>query len=348
MLPPAYFAMVMATGIVSIAARLLGYRYAALALFGLNNLFYAGLWILMIARLVRYPREFVADLSSHARGVGFFTWIAGTCVLGTQYLLVVEVPAVAIALDVFGAILWAAILYGVITLLTVRPEKPPLVEGLNGGWLVAVVGTQSVSLLTTQLAVSVAGGSEPLLFVSLALWLGGGMLYVWLISLIFYRYTFFTLAPGDLAPPYWINMGAVAISTLAGALLVLATPVSPLLRSLLPFLKGFTLFFWATATWWIPMLLILGFWRHVYRRFPLAYDPLYWGAVFPLGMYTVCTLRLAEALETPFLAVIPRWFVFAAFAAWLATFVGFLRGLVRSLRGAEPAASPSGGRGRAR
>ena len=32
------------------------------------------------------------------------------------------------------------------------------------------------------------------------------------------------------------------------------------------------------------MLLILGIWRHVIRRFPLRYDPLYWGAVFPLGM----------------------------------------------------------------
>jgi len=39
------------------------------------------------------------------------------------------------------------------------------------------------------------------------------------------------------------------------------------------------------------MLVILGFWRHVYRRFTLRYDRLYWGAVFPLGMYSVCRLR---------------------------------------------------------
>src|SRR5690606_11558719 len=108
------------------------------------------------------------------------------------------------------------------------------------------------------------------------MWLGGGMLYMWIIALIFYRYTFFPMSPADLAPPYWLNMGAVAISTLAGAVLVLASPAMPLLTELKPFLMGVTLLFWATATSWIPMLLTLGFWRHIYCRFPLRYDPLYW------------------------------------------------------------------------
>ena len=58
-------------------------------------------------------------------------------------------------------------------------------------------------------------------------------------------------------------MGAVAISTLSGATLILDAQRSPLLQSMLPFLRGFTLFFWATGTWWIPMLVILGLWRHV-------------------------------------------------------------------------------------
>jgi tellurite resistance protein TehA-like permease len=209
----------------------------------------------------------------------------------------------------------------------VKSEKPLLAEGINGGWLVAVVAAQSVAVLGSQLAPQFGAAAPDVLLFCLVMWLGGGMLYIWIISLIFYRYTFFVLSPSDLAPPYWINMGAVAISTLAGTALVAAAPHSAIVSELLPFVKGFSLLFWATATWWIPMLVILGVWRHVYRRFPLRYDPLYWGAVFPLGMYTVCTFRLSEVLDAPVLLAIPRVFVFVAIAAWLLTMTGLVRSL---------------------
>jgi tellurite resistance protein TehA-like permease len=330
-LSPAYFAMVMATGIVSLALNLEGFPTAALALYWLNLVFYAALWILYLARLYLAPARFLADLQDHNRAVGFFTVVAGTCVLGNQFVLIASEMRAATVLWLAGTALWFVLLYTIFTCLTVKQTKPSLEEALNGGWLLPVVATQSVSVLGGLLAGHFTVHREEVLFFSLAMWLGGGMLYVWIIALIFYRYTFFTLAPRDLTPPYWINMGAMAISTLAGAGLVAGAAHSELLRDLLPFLKGLTLLFWATATFWIPMLLILGAWRHIYMRFPLRYDPAYWGAVFPLGMYTVCTHRLAGVVGLTFLLAVPRYFVYLALVAWLAALLGLVLSVLRVL-----------------
>src|SRR4029078_7464155 len=80
-LHPAYFALVMATGIVSIAAKLLEVPYVPRALLWINILAFITLWILTILRIARYPKDVFADLIDHQRGVGFFTAVAATSVL---------------------------------------------------------------------------------------------------------------------------------------------------------------------------------------------------------------------------------------------------------------------------
>ncbi len=328
---PGYFALVMATGIVSIAAHLLNLQLVAQILLVFNSFAYGILWVLYLARLVIYPKQVAKDLGEHARGPGFFTIVAGTCVLGSQFVLVVKDTLTAGILWFVGCVLWIVLIYTIFTLLIVKPEPPALDQGINGTWLVAVVATQSISVLGTLLAGGMGGWEDIFLFISLVMYTLGGMLYILLITLIFYRLVFFNINPEQLTAPYWINMGALAISTLAGDLLILNASKWSFLGGILPFLKGLNILFWATATWWIPLLVILGAWRHIYKRYPLRYEPQYWSLVFPLGMYTVSTFQLANALVLPALDIIPRFFIYIALGAWLLTFIGLGYRLVVNL-----------------
>ncbi|MCF8039265.1 MAG: tellurite resistance/C4-dicarboxylate transporter family protein [Desulfohalobiaceae bacterium] len=333
-LHPAYFALVMATGIVSMACHQQGFDFLAWGLFYLNIGAYGILWVLTVWRAFRFWSFLAADISSHSLAPGYFTIVAGTGVLGSQVLIIGELPGAAFILWVATLVLWLGLTYTIFTVLIVKEEKPSLAEGLNGGWLVAVVAAQSASVLGSTVAQYAGSAQDTLLLLTFVIWLFGGMLYIWIISLIFYRYLFFQFLPEDMTPPYWINMGAVAISTLAGATLMAESNGLNFFDGIRPFLTGLTFFFWATATWWIPMLVILFVWRHACKKFPLAYNPQYWGAVFPLGMYTACTYTLAESAQLASLLIIPRIFIFIALAAWAVVFTGLIRHMLRNREGA--------------
>ncbi len=237
---PGYFALVMATGIVSIAAHFLGMEPIAQGLLWFNVIAYVVLWILTIARFAKYRSLLMADLVNHGRSVLFLTIVAGTAVLGNQFAILTPYLSVAAVLWVFSLGLWLALIYTFFTVVTVREPKPAFESVINGSWLLVVVSTESLCVLGA-LVDNTLSDTKLVLLISLAMYLIGALLYIPFITLILYRWMFFSMKPNELTPPYWINMGALAISTLAGSRLLLAAKDWDFLQGSTPFLVGLTL-----------------------------------------------------------------------------------------------------------
>ena len=324
-LNPAWFSLVMATGIVGIAASTQGIPVVPAFLMWANIVFYALLWLVYLVRMVAFPRAFFGDFRQHASAMGYFTVVAGSGVLGSQILQVGNYQTGAQFLWFVALISWVVIVYAVpVGLIAQRAGKPQFSQGIQGNWLLWTVGTASVSVLGTQVA-PFFGAASQVVFWSYLFWLISVMFYLWVITMIVQRLFFYDLPAGQLSPTYWIDMGAVAIATLAGATLLRAQAQPPLIDRIEPFTIGLTLLLWITASWWIPWLFVMGFWRHVILGQPPWFKPGWWGMVFPLGMYAAATGAVSQALDLPaILDTIASVFVWIALLAWAATFANML------------------------
>jgi tellurite resistance protein TehA-like permease len=327
---PGYFAMVMATGICSTALRDLDQTALSAVLLIIAIAGFAVLCTALLWRIIRYPRLVLTDLSAPDRAFAFFTFVAACDVLCAR-LARDGHRNLAIGLAILGAAAWLGLTYTIPVRLILGPRPTPVLAHVNGTWFIWVVGTQSIAVSAAVLDHQHSNQPNPTALLAVLMWSVGVVLYLVVATLVLTRLLLLDVRPQDLTPPYWVTMGATAITVLAAAQ-ILTMPPSPAITTTRPVIGGLAVMLWAFGTWLIPLLITFGIWRHGINRIQLTYLPALWSIVFPLGMYAVASMHLGKAAHLPLIEHIGQASTTIALTAWLLVFTAMCHTLLKTIR----------------
>ncbi|AQS72670.1 tellurite resistance/C4-dicarboxylate transporter family protein [Corynebacterium ammoniagenes] len=325
-LSPGYFALVMATGIVSVGLYLVGFMRLSTVLLWITAAAYVVLWGLYIWRAVRHRQAMRRDLRGPEMAFAYFTVVAGTGVLAVR-LLHSGYAGLAIPLVLFAAVLWFIFGYVLPWQVFMTRDGKPILSRTNGSWFIWAVASQSVALGLANAQPFLPGDGRWVGILTVLSWSVGVALYAGIAILVLLRVIHYGITAREFEPPYWVAMGALAIAVVAGTNIVNmeSTPMVEATRTLI---EGTIVVFWSFCLWLIPMLVGAGVWRHFIRKIPLAYTPTLWSMVFPIGMFSVASVTLGRVDSLPTVEALGEVAVWIAVAVWAIVFIAMLRHFV--------------------
>jgi tellurite resistance protein TehA-like permease len=305
-LPPAAGAAVMSTGILSTATQIAGLRLLSGVLLGMAVLGELALGAVLVRRLITDRPGWLAD----ARTPASLTGVAATAVIGGR-----------IAAPGWTGLAWlllavSALLGLVLAPFVLRHWQVPTV----GASFLVCVATEGLAVLAaTQGTIT---GSRPAVVAGLAAFLVGLVLY----AVVAARFDWRQLAVGR--GDHWVVAGALAITSLAGAKLIVAGERLDLIGGVREPLRLLDLAVWAVAVAGYAVLLGCELrwprWRYDVRR---------WATVFPMGMTAAASFAVARAERLPALTPLGHVLLWPGLAAWALTLAGTTGSWLRRRRG---------------
>lgn len=323
-LPPDAFAVVMATGIISIAATDHAYPRIDVSLAALAAAMFGLLLAGLMLRLLAGPASAFARARDPDIALRLFTFVAACAVLGARF-------------DAHPTVVWPLASTAMAAWLILAPlafrgirslPRAELRQRAHGAWLLASVATAGLAITAADLATRTRWHGWVLL--SAAAWMLAVLLYLAITWLIAWRAATTPFTPEEVTPDSWILMGALAISTLAGVRLLAALGTQGSLPWLADALRPAIVALWVLASLWIPVLLYAEMWRVDHRTGSVRFAAVWWAAVFPLGMYSTATQATASQLHLPALSTVSLVFFWIAFSVWVLVAMGWLHSVVRA------------------
>ncbi|WOB78335.1 TDT family transporter [Brevundimonas nasdae] len=341
---PNWFAATMGTGILALALNQLpvpipGVKIVAealwvfnIGLFALFTVLYAARWIFFFDGARRIFGHSVVSMFFGCIPMGLATIINGLMAFGLARWGEGVVP-VAEALWWIDVALAVACGIGIPFMMFNRQEHA--IDQMTAVWLLPVVAAEVAAVTGGLIAPHLADPNAALsvLVVSYGLWALSVPLAMSILVILVLRMAIHKLPHAGMAASSWLSLGPIGTGALGMLVLGQAAPAIFTAAGLgqygdaargIGLIGGLLL--WAYGLWWAAMAVLITL---RYLRQGLPFNLGWWGYTFPLGVFSVATLKLGTLLPIPAFNLFGMALVAALLVLWLIVGARTVRGAWR-------------------
>ena len=329
---PNWFAATMGTGVLALALAQLPVAMPALhafaealwlfniALFLLFTALYAARWLLFFDEARRIFGHSTVSMFFGTIPMGLATIINGFLVFG--------LPRWGEGVIHLAEVLWwldvaMSLACGVLIPYMMFTRQEHSIDQMTAVWLLPVVAAEVAAASGGLLAPHLADAHSQLvmLVTSYVLWAFSLPVAFSILTILLLRMALHKLPHENMAASSWlalgpIGTGALGMLVLGGdAPLIFAANGMPGVGEIaagLGLVAGITL--WGFGLWWMLMALLI---TVRYLRAGIPFNLGWWGFTFPLGVYSLATLKLASTLNLTFFSVFGCVLVALLAVMWL-------------------------------
>lgn len=328
-----WFTVVTATTIIASISQLYGYEKVSPYFFIAGLVAFLSIAVFMIVRACLFYKETLNELINPEKTLYLFTVVVAVSLVGVCFSRIFHLQTTASVCWYVAIGFWLGISLFSFSILFLhhKSEDREIVNILHGGWFFVTAGTQSVAFLGVIVAEHSITHAIFFQLFSFALWSIGASLYLIFMTLIIMRLVFYRFDSNACLSPYWMNVGAAAITALTGsALYQYINIIGGPFVDFLPFLKGISLFFWSFGLWWLPFLIVLAIRKRTSNSEGFAFTVGYWEVALAIGLYASGTIQLVGLFKGQYLVILSMCFYFAFIVLWCFSSIFTIVHLVRS------------------
>lgn len=329
---PNWFAVVMGTGVLALAlaqwpGHLPGLRLLGEGLWLFNLLLFVVFTVLYAARWVLFFDE-ARRIFGHSTVSMFF----GTIPMGLATIingfLVFGLPRWGDGVLPLAEALWwldvaMSVACGVLIPFLMFTRQEHRIDQMTAVWLLPVVAAEVAAASGGLLAPHLADthGQLVMLVTSYVLWAFSLPVAFSILTILLLRMALHKLPHENMAASSWLALGPIGTGALGMLLLGSDAPLIFAANGLpgvgeiaagLGLVAGITL--WGFGFWWMLMALLI---TVRYLRVGIPFNLGWWGFTFPLGVYALTTLKLADLLGLAFFRVFGCALVAMLVVMWL-------------------------------